>query len=182
MSLYLMALISLQRFLEIRNLMNNKRIRFSSNICVLISTIFCAIWPIIPLYEYSPYILDESTASCRVQWSKKSSRSFTIMMVYFLPILFFLTTNYKIYRMVSKKREGYYTVLCPFLARDHALCITACCRSVTIPLPSPGGYRYLNVTRRFYNKVRCIKVSHSILFLGVLLQTVPSVIRRSRAF
>ena len=118
MSLYLMALISLQRFLEIRNLMNNKRIRFSSNKCVLISAIFCAIWPIIPLYEYSPYILDESTASCRVQWSIKSSRSFTIAMVYFMPILFFLTTNYKIYRMVSKKkREGYYIVF-PFLTRD----------------------------------------------------------------
>ena len=102
----IIKLISILRFYVIYKPLNMRKIRFSTNIGVIV---FCSLkgmfWATLPLFGWSRYTLEGALTSCSVEWKERSanvtSYNITIfVLVYFIPILCILSTSIKLLLIV----------------------------------------------------------------------------------
>ncbi|CAF1051697.1 unnamed protein product [Brachionus calyciflorus] len=111
-SIYIMALISLERYFMIYNSLktklNSNQVLFSILICVILGFI----WAFLPLVGWSHYSLEGALTSCSVEWNERNfnvlSYNVTIFItVFFIPILIIIITNFKLIKLIKDFRNVY---------------------------------------------------------------------------
>ncbi|CAF0893793.1 unnamed protein product [Brachionus calyciflorus] len=111
-SIYIMALISLERYFMIYNSLktklNSNQVLFSILICVILGFI----WAFLPLVGWSHYSLEGALTSCSVEWNERNfnvlSYNVTIFItVFFIPILIIVITNFKLIKLIKDLKRVY---------------------------------------------------------------------------
>ncbi|RNA28801.1 melanopsin [Brachionus plicatilis] len=106
-SIYIMALVSLERYCLIYNSFKTKIDVHQVVFSVLLCFILGFIWAILPIFGWSHYSLEGAYTSCSVEWNEKSfnvvSYNITIFItVFIIPIAVISFTNLKLIFMIQK--------------------------------------------------------------------------------
>lgn len=105
-SIYIMVLVSVERYYLIQNSfktkINTNQVVFSILVCFFLGFA----WAIFPLFGWSHYSLEGAHTSCSVEWNEKSfnviSYNITILItVFIIPVIAIAFTNIKLIFMVK---------------------------------------------------------------------------------
>ncbi|CAF1150452.1 unnamed protein product [Brachionus calyciflorus] len=111
-SIYIMALISLERYFMIYNSLktklNSNQVLFSIFVCGILGFI----WAFLPIVGWSHYSLEGALTSCSVEWNERNfnvlSYNVTIFItVFFIPILIIVITNFKLIKLIKDFKNVY---------------------------------------------------------------------------
>jgi hypothetical protein len=107
LSIYIMTLISLERFLTVKYSLKRFSIQPSKiKLTIFFSSLLSLFWSILPMFGYSHYKLEPTLISCSVDWTDKSFKSTVyivnlFLFVYFIPLLVIFGTNFNTILIVS---------------------------------------------------------------------------------
>lgn len=115
-NVYLMTLISIQRFYILKSALNVKKISekvllFVIFVCILIGLF----WSLMPLFGWSHYSLEDSYVGCAVEWKERSYNviSYNIcifLFVFIVPFGIIIVTNIKSILIVRKSSKTVFKI------------------------------------------------------------------------
>jgi c-opsin len=107
MHVYIMSIISFERYYVLKDPLNMKKITNKKvTIAIIVSIIFSLFWTLMPLLGWSKYTLEDGLTGCSIEWKPININiiSYNILMfifVFFLPFGLIFITNFKSYLFVS---------------------------------------------------------------------------------
>ena len=109
MHVYMMSIISFERYYVLKDPSNMKKINKKTvYTAIIVSLILSLFWSIMPLIGWSKYTLEDALTACSIEWKKRNLNviSYNIsifIFVFLLPFTFIFVTNFKSYLIVSYK-------------------------------------------------------------------------------
>jgi hypothetical protein len=106
-SIYLMAVLSLERYYIICKPLNIRKLSAKTNlVSITACTLNGLLWAVLPLLGWSHYALEGANTSCSVEWRERSVNvmSYNIVifcLVYLLPLGVILFTNARLVSLVN---------------------------------------------------------------------------------
>ena len=107
LSIYIMTLISLERFLAVKYSLKRFSIPTSKiKLMIFVSSLLSMFWSVLPMFGFSHYRLEPTLISCSVDWTDKSLKSTVyivnlFLFVYFMPLMIIFGTNFNTILIVS---------------------------------------------------------------------------------
>jgi c-opsin len=114
MHVYIMSIISFERYYVLKHPSNMKKITNKKvTIAIMVSVIFSLFWTLMPLLGWSRYTLEDGLTGCSIEWKPTNLNiiSYNISMfifVFFLPFGLIFITNFKSFLFVSIKYLYFY--------------------------------------------------------------------------
>ena len=107
MHVYMMSIISFERYYVLKDPSNMKKINKKTvSTAILVSLFLSLFWSIMPLVGWSKYTIEDALCACSIEWKEKNLNviSYNVsifIFVFLLPFTFIFVTNFKSYLIVS---------------------------------------------------------------------------------
>ena len=110
MGIFLMVVISLERFYIIHRPMGFSRLKLKTSLYIIgFCALFSLFWCVVPLFGWSRYSLEGAKTTCAVEWEE---RSFSVIsynvaifiFVFFVPVCILFFTNIRLILIVNKMK------------------------------------------------------------------------------